>query len=128
VTLSLAQYQALNGVTLADASDFALALTPTQLAAMTPAEITGLASHGIDAITLGNASPSLTLAQTLALVDVNLESGAIVVSDSAAHLAGLSLSDIAGLDMLGVSKSMSAAAPSPSAWPGSRRCAWPISR
>jgi hypothetical protein len=104
LTLSLAQYQALNGVTLADASDFALALTPTQLAAMTPAEITGLASHGIDAITLGNASPSLTLAQTLALVDVNLESGAIVVSDSAAHLAGLSLSDIATLDMLGVSE------------------------
>lgn len=104
VTLSLAQYQALDGMTLAQASDFALALTPVELAAMTPAEIMGLAAHGIDTITLGNASPSLTLAQTLALVDVNLQAGAIVVSDSAMHLAGLSPSDIATLDMLGVSE------------------------
>ncbi|WP_022675590.1 hypothetical protein [Novosphingobium sp. B-7] len=101
LTLTQAQFDALGSMVMAPAATVTLALAGSALETLSPAQIAALADHGIDAIDLGMAMPTLSMAQALALSAYPTSSGGIIIEDSADHLATLSPTAIALLAATG---------------------------
>ncbi len=102
LTLTEAQFDALGSMVMAPSATVTLALAGSALESLSATQIAALADHGIDAIDLGTAMPTLSVAQALALSAYPTASGGIVVEDSADQLATLSPSAIEVLAATGV--------------------------
>ncbi len=98
LSLSVAQYNALGGITLTAGDTVTLADTGANLAALTAGQIGALAGNNIDKIDATDNALSLTVAQYNALGTVALTAGdTVTLADTGANLAALTATDIGNL-------------------------------
>jgi hypothetical protein len=105
LALSLAQYQALGTVTLRSTDTVTLADAGDNLAALTPARMSLLASRGIDRIDATDDALTLSLAQFQALGSIQLTGGdTVTLADTGASLAAMSAGAIGALEAAGIDR------------------------
>ena len=103
LSLSLSQFNALGGVTLAAGDIVTLADTGAAFGALTTSQIGALAGMGVDKIDATDNLLSLTVAQYQALGVITLTAAdTVTLSDTGAHIAALSASQIGALMANGV--------------------------
>jgi hypothetical protein len=105
LTLTFSQLQALGAVALATGDMVTVTGSGGTFAALSAAEIGGLAGRGVDRIDSSNDALALSVAQLQALGSVLLTSAdTVTLADTGAALGGLSVSAIAGLAGRGVDR------------------------
>ncbi len=105
MSLGAGQYSALGGVALTSTDMVTLADTGARLAALTTAQLAGLAAAGVDRIDATDGAFTFTRAQITTLTAMPKDAADILVlADTGDALAALTTTQISGLSALGVDR------------------------